>query len=132
MSFVNMLIVLILCSVVGAFTGLVLGDIISQLYLGILAALLATLIAVIARNVRLPQLVIVYSALAIEHPIPFSVVIYSLIAAIIAGAAAVGIATEFQVRSPIVIGALGGLFAGFLTAMLILAHELNSDQKHAS
>jgi hypothetical protein len=132
MNFVNMLVVLILCSVVGAFTGLVLGDIISQLYLGILAALLATLIAIIARNVRLPQLVIVYSALAIEHPIPISVVIYSLVAAIIAGAAAVGIATEFQVRSPIVIGALGGLFAGFLTAMLVLAHELNSNQKQAS
>jgi hypothetical protein len=132
MNFVNMLVVLILCSVVGAFTGLVLGDIISQLYLGILAALLATLIAIIARNVRLPQLVIVYSALAIEHPIPISVVIYSLVAAIIAGAAAVGIATEFQVRSPIVIGALGGLFAGFLTAMLVMAHELNSNQKQAS
>jgi hypothetical protein len=132
MNFVNMLVVLILCSVVGAFTGLVLGDIISQLYLGILAALLATLIAIIARNVRLPQLVIVYSALAIEHPIPISVVIYSLVAAIIAGAAAVGIATEFQVRSPIVIGALGGLFAGFLTAMLVLAHELNSNEKQAS
>jgi hypothetical protein len=132
MNFVNMLVVLILCSVVGAFTGLVLGDIISQLYLGILAALLATLIAIIARNVRLPQLVIVYSALAIERPIPISVVIYSLVAAIIAGAAAVGIATEFQVRSPIVIGALGGLFAGFLTAMLVLAHELNSNQKQAS
>jgi hypothetical protein len=132
MNFVNMLVVLILCSVVGAFTGLVLGDIISQLYLGILAALLATLIAIIARNVRLPQLVIVYSALAIERPIPISVVIYSLVAAIIAGAAAVGIATEFQVRSPIVIGALGGLFAGFLTAMLVLAHELNSNEKQAS
>lgn len=129
MNFVNMLIVLLLCSVVGAFTGLVLGDVTGELYLGILAALLATLIAIIARNVRLPQLVIVYSALAIEHPIPISVVIYSFVAAIIAGAAAVGIATEFEVRSPIVIGTLGGLFAGFLTAMLVWAHELDSNQK---
>jgi hypothetical protein len=132
MNLVNMLIVLLLCAVVGAFTGLLLGDVIGELYLGILAGLLATVIAVIARNVRLPQLVIIYSALAIERRIPINVVIYSLAASIIAGAAAVGIATEFQVRSPIVIGALGGLFAGFLTATLVWANEMHGNQSRGS
>ena len=132
MNFISLLIVLVLCSVVGAFTGLVLGDVIGELYLGILAAILATLIAVIARNLRLSQLVIVYSALAIERPIPVTVVTYAFVAAIIAGAAAVGIATEFEVRSPIIIGTLGGLFAGFLTAMLVWANEMNNNQRRAS
>jgi hypothetical protein len=132
MNFINMVIVLLVCSVVGAFTGLVLGDAIGELYLGILAGLFATVIAVVARNVRLPQLVVVYSALAIERPIPFNVVIYSLVASVIAGAAALGLATEWGVRSPIVIGTLGGLFAGFLTAMLVLSHEMDGKQRRAS
>lgn len=132
MSLINMLIVLLVCSVVGAFTGLVLGDAVGELYLGILASLLATVIAVIARNVRLPQLVVVYSVLAIERPIPFTVVIYSLAASVIAGAAALGLATEFGVKSPILIGTLGGLFAGFLTAMLVLTHEMDDKQRQAS
>ena len=70
----NLLIVLILCSVVGAFTGLMLGDVVGDLYLGIIAALLATAIAAAARNLKIPQLVGIYSALAIERSIQARVI----------------------------------------------------------
>jgi Na+/alanine symporter len=123
MSYVNLLIVLVLCSVVGAFTGLVLGDLVGQLYLAIIAGVLATIIAVVARNVRIPQLVVIYSALAIEHPVPKGVISYSIITSFIAGAAAIGVATIAGWTTAITIGALGGFFAGLLMAMLVMAYD---------
>ena len=120
----NLLIVLILCSVVGAFTGLMLGDVVGNLYLGIIAALLATAIAAAARNLKIPQLVAIYSALAIEHSIHARVVIYSVVASLIAGAAAVGVASEIDLKSSIIVGSLGGLFAGLLMTMLIIVSEI--------
>ena len=120
----NLLIVLILCSVVGAFTGLMLGDVVGDLYLGIIAALLATAIAAAARNIKIPQLVAIYSALAIEHSIHARVVIYSVVASLIAGAAAVGVASEIDLKSSVMVGSLGGLFAGLLMTMLIIVSEI--------
>ena len=120
----NFLIVLILCSVVGAFTGLMLGDVVGDLYLGIIAALLATAIAAAARNIKIPQLVAIYSALAIEHSIHARVIIYSVIASLIAGAAAVGVASEIDLKSSVMVGSLGGLFAGLLMTMLIIVSEI--------
>ena len=120
----NLLIVLILCSVVGAFTGLMLGDMVGDLYLGIIAALLATAIAAAARNIKIPQLVAIYSALAIEHSIHARVIIYSVVASLIAGAAAVGVASEIDLKSSVMVGSLGGLFAGLLMTMLIIVSEI--------
>jgi hypothetical protein len=119
----SLLFVLVLCSVVGAFTGLVLGDLVGHLYLAMIAGVFATIIAIAARNIRIPQLVVVYSALAIERPIPSHVIIYSIVTALIAGAAAVGIATEANLTSSVMIGALGGLFAGLLMAMLMFVYD---------
>ena len=120
----NLLIVLILCSVVGAFTGLMLGGVVGDLYLGIIAALLATAIAAAARNIKIPQLVAIYSALAIEHSIHARVIIYSVVASLIAGAAAVGVASEIDLKSSVMVGSLGGLFAGLLMTMLIIVSEI--------
>ena len=119
----NLLIVLVLCSVVGAFTGLMLGEVVGNLYLGIISALLATAVAAAARNLKVPQLVAIYSALAIEHSIHARVIIYSVVASIIAGAAAVGVASEIDVESSVLVGSLGGLFAGLLMTMLIIVSE---------
>ena len=120
----NLLIVLILCSVVGAFTGLMLGDVVGNLYLGIIAALLATAIAAAAWNLKIPQLVGIYSALAIERSIQVRVIIFSVVASIIAGAAAVGVASEIDLKSSVMVGSLGGLFAGLLMTMLIIVSEI--------
>ena len=120
---VNLFVVLILCTVVGAFTGLVLGDLVGHLYLAMIAGVLATAIAVAARNLRIPQLVVVYSALAIERPIPSRVIAYSVVTALVAGAAAIGIAHEANLTSSVTIGALGGLIAGLLMAMLMIVYD---------
>jgi hypothetical protein len=127
----NLLIVLILCSVVGAFTGLMLGEVVGNLYLGIIAALLATAVAAAARNLKVPQLVAIYSALAIEHSIHARVIIYSVVASIIAGAAAVGVASEIDFKSPVLVGSLGGLFAGLLMTMLIIVSEIPDGEGRA-
>ena len=127
----NLLIVLILCSVVGAFTGLMLGEVVGNLYLGIIAALLATAVAAAARNLKIPQLVAIYSALAIEHSIHARVIIYSVVASIIAGAAAVGVASEIDFKSPVLVGSLGGLFAGLLMTMLIIVSEIPDGEGRA-
>ena len=125
MSPVNLLIGLILCSVVGAFTGLVLGDLVGDLYLAIIAGILATVIAIAARNIRIPQLVVIYSALAIERPIPLRLIIYSVIASLIAGAAAVGVATETDLTSSVMIASMGGFFAGILMAMQMMVYDMD-------
>lgn len=127
----NLLIVLILCSVVGAFTGLMLGEVVGNLYLGIISALLATAVAAAARNLKIPQFVAIYSALAIEHSIHARVIIYSVVASIIAGAAAVGVASEIDVKSSVLVGSLGGLFAGLLMTMLIIVSEIPDGEGRA-
>jgi len=127
----NLLIVLILCSVVGAFTGLMLGEVVGNLYLGIISALLATAVAAAARNLKIPQFVAIYSALAIEHSIHARVIIYSVVASIIAGAAAVGVASEIDFKSSVLVGSLGGLFAGLLMTMLILVSEIPNGEGRA-
>lgn len=120
---VNLLIVLSLCSVVGAFTGLLLGGLVGDLYLAIIAGVLATAVAVAARNIRIPQLVVVYSTLAIERPIPLRVIICSAIASLVGSAAAVQVATMTDFTSSVMIGALAGLFAGILMVMMVIIYD---------
>ena len=124
MTAVNFLIVLILCSVVGAFTGLMLGDAVGNLYLAIIAGFVATIVAVLARNVNIPQLVFVYSALAVERPIPLNLGIYSVVTSLIGGAAAIGIANTTNLTSSVAIGSLGGFFAGLMIAILMTIYDM--------
>jgi hypothetical protein len=51
------------------------------------------------------------------------VIIYSVVTALIAGAAAMGIANEANLTSSVTIGALGGLFAGVLMTMLMMVYD---------
>lgn len=131
MGTVNLLIVLVLCSVVGAFTGLVIGDLVGGLYLAIIAGLLATVIAVAARNIRIPQLVVIYSTLGLEQPLSTGVILYSIITSLIGGAAAIGVATVAGWTTSITIGTLGGFFAGLLMLMLVMAYDLARSEPHA-
>jgi hypothetical protein len=128
---INFLIVLVLCTILGAFTGLIVGGLVGHLYLAIIAGLLATVIAVAARNVRIPQLVVIYSALAIEQPLPMRVILYSIITSIIAGLAAIGTASVAGWTTSVTIGALGGFFAGLLMLMLVMAYDLAKTEPHA-
>jgi hypothetical protein len=120
---VNVLIALILCTVVGAFTGLVLGGVFGPLYLAIIAGILATVVAIAARNIKIPELVVVYSALSIERPVPLRVSIFCVLASIIGSLAAVQVATMAGVKLWSVLGALAGFFAGVLMVMIVVLSE---------
>lgn len=122
MAAVNSLIALIVCSVVGAFTGLVLGGLVGDLYLAMIAGLLATIVAGIVRNIKIPQLMVIYDALAIEQGIPLRLIIYSAIASLVGSVAAVGVATISDLNSSVLLGALSGLFAGILMVMLMMVY----------
>ena len=123
MAAVNSLIALVVCSVVGAFTGLVLGGLVGDLFLAMIAGLLATIIAGILRNYKLSQLTVIYDALAIERGIPLRLIIYSAIATLVGGIAAVGVTTISGINLSTLLGALSGLFAGILMLILMSRGE---------
>jgi hypothetical protein len=125
MVVVNSLIALILCSVVGAFTGLLLGGLVGDLYLAMIAGLLATIVAGIVRNIKIPQLMVIYQTLAIEHGIPLRLIIYSAFASLVGSVAAVGFATISDITWAVGIGALAGLFAGILMVMLMMVYTMS-------
>jgi hypothetical protein len=123
MAAVNSLIALVVCSVVGAFTGLVLGGLVGDLFLAMIAGLLATIIAGILRNYKLSQLTVIYDALAIERGIPLRLIIYSAIATLVGGIAAVGVTTMSGINWSTLLGALSGLVAGILMLILMSRGE---------
>ena len=123
MTAVNSLIALVVCSVVGAFTGLMLGGLVGDLFLAMIAGLLATIIAGILRNYKLSQLTVIYDALAIERGIPLRLIIYSAIATLVGGIAAVGVTTMSGINWSTLLGALSGLFAGILMLVLMSRGE---------
>ena len=141
MTSLNLLIVLIVSTVVGALTGLALGGVVDNLYLALIAGILATTIAGIVRNtimtrvgpdpelegmpqLGMPQLMIIYSAVAIDRSIPLQVIAYAAFASLAGSLAAVQIATQSELTSSVLIGTLAGLFSGILMAMLLLAYDL--------
>jgi CRP-like cAMP-binding protein len=141
MTSVNLLIVLVVGALVGTFTGLALGGVVDNLYLAMIAGILATIIAGIVRNtimthvgpepelegtpqLAMPQLMIIYSAVAIDRRIPLRVIAYSALASLAGSTSAVQVATQSGLTSSVLIGALAGLFSGILMAILLLAYEI--------
>ena len=138
MASVNLLVVLIVGTVVGALAGLGLDGLVSDFYLAMIAGVLATIVAGIVRNTVMtrlgtepdlstrPLLMIIYSAVAIDRRIPLRVMMYSAVASLAGSVAAVQVATESELTSSVAIGTLAGLFAGILMAMLIIVYDMNS------
>jgi hypothetical protein len=137
MTSVNLLIVLIVGTAVGALTGLGIGGLVSDLYLAMIAGILATIIAGIVRNTimtrmgvepelkGIPQLMIIYSAVTIDRQIPLRVIVYSAIASLAGSAAAVQVAAVSEITSSALIGTFAGLFSGILMALLMIAYDMN-------
>jgi Cyclic nucleotide-binding domain len=146
MTSVNLLIVMIVGALVGTFTGLALGGVVDDLYLAMIAGILATIVAGIVRNTIMtrvgtgpevegmprppelegmpqPQLMIIYSAVAIDRRIPLRVIAYSALASLAGSTSAVLVATQSGVTSSVLIGTLAGLFSGILMAILLLAYN---------
>ena len=125
---------MIVGALVGTFTGLVLGGVVDNLYLAMIAGILATIIAGIVRNTimtrvtpepelegmpleRMPQ------AVAIDRRIPLRMIAYSALASLAGSTSAVLVATQSGVTSSVLIGTLAGLFSGILMAILLLAYD---------
>src|SRR5262245_25689966 len=136
MASVCILIVLIVGSAVGALIGITIGGLVPALHLAMIAGVLATLVAGIVRNTILtrigmepdsagiPELMMIYSAVAIDRRIPARAMIYSAIASLAGSVAAVQIANLSEVSSSVFIGTMAGLFAGILMAMLMLVYDM--------
>ena len=126
MSFVNLSIAVILSTVIGAFTGLFLGGFIGEPYLAFIAALLATIFVGNARNIRSPQLTVIFSAIDISSGIPLRAIVYSAVAAVVGSVAAVQVARLSELTWPIMVGALASLFAGILMAIFMIFYDTTS------
>ncbi|MGH6893202.1 MAG: hypothetical protein ACREEP_13170 [Dongiaceae bacterium] len=132
----NILIMLVVGAVVGALTGKGLGGLVSNLYLAMIAGVLATIVAGFVRNTLMtrvgtepdlsgmPMLMLIYSAVAVDRRIPAKVIMYSAIASLAGSVAAVQVAAEGEFTSPVWIGTLAGLFAGILMAILLIVYEI--------
>ena len=134
MTSINLIIVLIVGTVVGALTGLAIGGLVDQLYLAMIAGFLTTIIAGIVHNTimtrvgpepelegmpleRMPQ------SVTIDRRIPLRMIAYSAIASLAGSTSAVLVATQSGVTSSVLIGTLAGLFSGILMAILLLAYD---------
>ena len=116
MTSLNLLIVLIVSTVVGALMGLALGGLVDNLYLALIAGILATTIAGIVRDtlithigpepelegmpqLKKSQLMIIYSAVAIDRKLPLQVTAYAVIASLAGSMSAVQIAAQSELTS---------------------------------
>lgn len=118
----SLLVVLLVATTVGALVGLVLGGVVqSAVLLGIIAALAGTLVAALVRY----KLVFQGSgAGADESGIPTVVVVNAAIASLAGGLAGHDLAVQFQEgASAVWIGALSGLIASILMALLMITYH---------
>ena len=121
MTSASLLIVLIVGTVVGALTGLIVGGSLEALYLAILAGFLGTTIAGTVRNAIMVRGAKVGPD---DSRTPMLVIVYAAVASLAASAAALEIAQRSDLSgSPVWIGALSGLFAAILMAMLMITYH---------
>jgi hypothetical protein len=121
MTSASLLIVLFVGTAVGALVGVGLGASVGGLTLAILAGFLGTIVGAIVRNV-------IVSRGAGEGPddsrTPLLVIVFAAVASLAASAAALEVAKRSELAtSPVWIGALAGLFAAILMAMLMITYH---------
>ena len=122
MTSASLLIVLVVGTVVGALTGLVLAGVVDGLLLTFIAGLLGTIIAAVARNMIMAR---GPGAGPDDSKTPVLVIIYSAIASLAGSSAAIEVARLSEVSAPVWLGTLAGLFSTILLAMLMIAYHTN-------
>ena len=121
----KLLVVLLVGIVVGALTGSVLGSFFPHsLYLGIVAGLFATIIAGVVCNTITTRVTGVGPD---TSSIPTLVILYSAIASLAGGAAAVEVAHASHNESPVWIGTVAGLLSSILMALLMICYYMNPE-----
>ena len=117
MTSASLLVVLFVGTVVGALTGLVVGPSFGALYLAILAGFLGAIAAVILRNILLA------GEGADDSRTPVAVALFAIVASLAGSVAAKEVSDFSEITAPVGIGALAGLFAALLLAMLMLTYH---------
>jgi hypothetical protein len=120
MTSANLLIVLLVGTVVGALTGLGLGNFFSnQWYLALVAGFLGIIIAKIVRDFVARHA----SGLGPDSSrIPALVLVYAAVASLAGSSAATEVAQQSELTSSVWIGTLAGLFSSILMSMLMITY----------
>ena len=123
MTSANLLIVVLVGAVVGALTGLALGGTLSGFYLAVVAGFLGTIVAGIARNEIMKR----SGAGPDDLKIPNLVLVYSAVASLGGSSLADELVRLGGIDSPIWLGTLAGLFSCILLAMLMITYYMNPE-----
>lgn len=116
MTSASLLVILFVGTVVGALTGLVVGPDFGNLGLALLAGLLGSIAAVVVRNRLL-------AADGGDEHTPAFVAVYAILAALIGSMAAKEFADFSEITAPVGIGAIAGMSAALLLALIMLAYH---------
>jgi uncharacterized membrane protein YfcA len=121
-----LLIVLLVGTVVGALTGLVIGDAMNPDLLAVLAGFLGSVLAAFARN-----LIMVRGAGVgpDDSRTPTMVIIYAAIASLAASVGAKEVTDLSQLSSGVWIGTLAGLFSATLLGMMMIVYHTNPGEQ---
>jgi uncharacterized membrane protein YfcA len=114
MTSARLLLVLFVGTVVGAITGLVVGDSFNADYLAILAGFLGCVTGVISRNI--------IGLGPDDTKTPWLVTIYAIVASLAGSLAAKEVSDFSEIAAPAGIGGLAGLFSALLLAMLLITY----------
>jgi hypothetical protein len=125
MTSASVLIVLIVSTVIGALTGMVLGGAVSTFALGLGAGFLGVIGAAIVRNYILVRMA---GSGPDDSGIPGLVVVFSLVASIAGSLAAEDIGESILRLSPAMLGAFAGLISAVLMVMLMTTYHMNPDK----
>jgi len=123
MTSASLLVVLFVGTVVGALTGLVVGASFGTLYLAILAGLLGAIAAVILRNLLLA------GEGADDSRTPVLVAVFAIVASLAGSVAAKEVSDFSEITAPVGVGALAGLFAALLLALLMITYHTNPGEQ---
>jgi hypothetical protein len=125
MTTASVLIVMVVATVVGGLTGMVLGGSVNVFILAIASGFLGVVAAAIARNYVLVRMA---QSGPDDSGIPGVVVVFSAVASIAGSLAAEEISDEVLQFPPGLLGAFAGLLSSVLMAMLMVTYHMNPDK----
>lgn len=122
----SLLVVFLVSTGVGAFTGLALGGSVDPLLLAIIAGFAGTVIAGVVRNTVLVHTWGVAGIRDVGTPIV--VIVYAAVASLAGSLSAYHLAGLAAVVGPVLVGALAGVLASALFGLLIVTYRMTPDE----
>jgi len=120
MTSASLLVVLLVGTVVGALTGLFVGDALNPDFLAILAGFLGAVLSALVRNFLLVRVAGIGPD---DARTPGAVILFAAVASLTAGLGAKELADWSGVSAAIWIGTLAGLFSSILLGMLMIVYH---------